>query len=113
MILLSRTLRFESHVWNLRIVFDRLMAAGLKLAPKKCNFFKTEVTFLWHAVTSRGILTDPRKIQAVSDWSVPLNVKELRSCVGLCFYYRKFMRDFATITKPLHRLTENNSNLSV
>ena len=107
--IIVKSATFESHVKNLSLVFDRLRAAGLKLAPKKYNLFKTEVTFLGHVVSSKGISTDPRKIQAVTDWPVPVNVKELRSFVGLCSYYRKFIRDFATIAEPLHRLTEKNS----
>ena len=107
--IIVKSATFESHVKNLGLVFDRLRAAGLKLAPKKCNLFKTEVTFLGHVVSSKGISTDPRKIQAVTDLPVTVNVKELRSFVGLCSYYRKFIRDFATIGKPLHRLTEKNS----
>ena len=61
---------FESHVKNLGLVFNRLRAAGLKLAPKKCNLFKTEVMFLGHVVSIKGISTDPSKIQAVTDWLV-------------------------------------------
>ena len=75
----------------------------------ECNLFKTEVTFLGHVVSSKGISTDPRKIQAMIDWPAPVNVKELRSFLGLCSYYRKFIQDFATIAKPLQRLTEKNS----
>ena len=86
-----------------------MRAAGLKLASKKCNLFKTEVTVLGHVVSCKEILKDPRKTQVMTNWPVHANVKELRIFVGLCSYYRKFIRDFATIAKPLHRLTEKNS----
>ena len=53
---------FSSHLTHLRIVFDRLRKAGLKLSPKKCYIFQPKVDFLGHVVTRQGITTDPRKI---------------------------------------------------
>ena len=89
--IIVKSTTFELHVKNLGLVFGRLRTAGLKLVPKKCNLFKTEITILGHVVSSKGISTDPRKIQAVTDWPVPANVKVLRSFEGLCSYYRKSM----------------------
>lgn len=58
---------------------DRLNMAGLKLKPKKCTFFRTEIQFLGHIVSRNGVKTDPKKVEAVSNIKVPLNVKELKS----------------------------------
>ena len=54
--------------------------------------------------------TDPEKTKAVSEWPVPKNVKEVRSFLGLCSYYRKFIFHFANIARPLHKLTEKNQS---
>ncbi|KAL5004068.1 hypothetical protein ScPMuIL_017524, partial [Solemya velum] len=97
---------FEEHISNLSEVLQRLMEANLKLSPEKCTLLQREVTFLGHVVSEHGISTDPRKTEAVRNWVVPRNVKEVRSFLGLCSYYRKHVCQFASIAKPLHQLTE-------
>ena len=67
--------------------------------------FKKEVKYLGHIVSASRIKTDPKKIQAVRDWPEPNNVTELRSFIGLCSCYRKFILGFADIAKPLQCLT--------
>ena len=74
---------FEEHIHRLRLVFNRIRAAGLKLKPTKCRFLRKEVAFLGHVVSADGIKTDPGKVEAVKTWPVPLNVKELQSFLGL------------------------------
>ena len=97
---------FGQELERLRTVFSRLRQAGLLMSPKKCSFFCREVKYLGHIVTESGVKTDPEKIKAISEWPQPKNVTELRSFLGLCTYYRKFVKDFSRIAKPLHRLTE-------
>ena len=96
---------FDEQIERLALVFDRLRNAGLKLKPKKCNFFKKRVPFLGHVVSNEGISTDPEKICVVKEWPIPKTITEVRSFLGLASYYRRFIKSFAHIAKPLHKLT--------
>jgi len=97
---------FEDMIKNLRQLYDQLLSAGLKLKSKKCFLFAKQVEFLGHLVSEDGCATDPKKIETVKNWTVPKNVSDVRSFLGLCGYYRRFIESFALIAKPLHRLTE-------
>lgn len=98
---------FEGMMENLRKVFLRLRSANLKLNPKKCSLFGREVKYLGHVVSEHGITTDPEKISAIENWPIPQNRKQLRSFLEFCSYYRKFIKDFSLIAKPLLTLTEH------
>ena len=99
---------FDEAVNRLDTVFQRLASAGLKLNPKKCNLFRKEVAYLGHVVSEDGVSTDPEKISAITQWPRPKNLTEVRSFLGTCSYYRRFIRNFSQIAKPLHLLTEKN-----
>jgi len=95
---------FESHVQRLRDVFGRLRKANLKLHPAKCCFFQRRVKFLGHVISEAGIEVQTDKVATVQDWPTPRNLTELRSFVGLCSYYRRFINKFADVAAPLHEL---------
>ena len=102
---------FEDQIQNLSMIFDRIKSANLKLNPEKCTLFKKEVKFLGHVVNEDGVSTDPDKTMVIREWSIPKNVTDVRSFLGLCSYYRKFIKNFASIARPLHKLTEKGRNL--
>ena len=74
---------FEEHLRRLRLVFDRIRTAGLKLKPTKCQFLKREVSFLGHVVSSEGIKTDPDKVETVRTWPTQVDIKELQASLVL------------------------------
>ncbi|GFX32436.1 retrovirus-related Pol polyprotein from transposon opus [Trichonephila clavipes] len=102
---------FEEHLQNIRKVLSKLRDANLKLNPSKCKFFQKEVNYLGHIISAEGVRTDPEKVSAVKNWKRPENLRELRSFLGLCTYYRKFVKGFSNIARPLHRLTESKQKL--
>ena len=102
------SLTFEQHLERLNVVFDRLRSANLKLKPSKCKLFQLKVKFLGSVVSAKGIEPDPEKLEAISDWPVPVNLTELRAFVGLASYYRRHVQGFSDIAKPLFELTKKN-----
>ena len=97
---------FSEHLCRLEQVCERIQQAGLKLKPSKCKLFQQQVTFLGHVVSKDGLATDPDKIEAVVNWPVPTNVSQLRSFLGFCSYYRRFIASFSAIASPLFNLTK-------
>ena len=95
----------NEHLNRLEVVLQRLEEAGLKIRPDKCKMLQREVHFLGHVISGEGIRTSPSKTEVVATWPVPTKVTELRSFIGLCSYYRRFIKDFAKTAKPLHALT--------
>ena len=92
------------HIERLRGLFNKLVKAGLKLKPKKCEFFKSKISRLGHIVSSKGTETDPRKVEAVKEWVVPKTVTDVRSFLRFTNYYRRFIKDYAKVAKPLNTL---------
>ena len=90
-ILFSATI--DEHLARLSVLLGRLRKANLKLKPSKCHLLKRSVEFLGYIVSGEGISTDPKKTEAVRQWPVPRNIRDVRGFVGLCSYYRKFVPD--------------------
>lgn len=99
-VVFSRT--WEEHLEKLERVFKRLREAGLTLKPSKCIYAKPEVKLLGHVVSKEGIAPDEEKLRAIRDFPEPKTIKHVQSFVGLCNYYRKFIKNFSIIARPLH-----------
>jgi len=95
-----------SHIERLEKLFCRLKTANLKLKPSKCRLMQTSVGFLGYVVSGEGISTDPMKIEAVQSWPIPRKLRDVRSFLGLCGYYRRFVPNFSEVAAPLHALTQ-------
>ena len=101
----------EEHLERLEKMFIRLREANLKVKPSKCYLLQSKVKFLGHVVSDAGVATDPEKVQAVVEWPWA-NVHEVRSFLGLCSYYRRFVHGFAEVAGPLHAMTRKNCRFS-
>ena len=102
---------FDEHIERLRLVFQRFRQANLKLKAKKCELLRNTVTFLGFKVTENGACPDPNNVAKVLQWPVPANVTEVKQFLGLCSYYRKHVKQFSIIAKPLFDLTKKDSKL--
>jgi len=100
---------FEEHLLRLEEVLQRFRKVNIKLKPSKCHFCCDQVNYLGHVVSSAGVAPDPQKVSVVNDFPVPRNVKQVHSFLGLCNYYRKFVRGFAKIAAPLNQLTRKST----
>ena len=106
---------FPSHLQSLRLVFDALRAAKMKLKPSKCEFAQPQIKYLGHIVSKEGVHVNPDTVRAVSEFPRPCDaptkaqkIKKVQSFVSLCSYYRRFIKGFSTIAKPLTRLTQKD-----
>jgi hypothetical protein len=95
----------EEHREHVRQVLEKLSAAGLHLKPEKCELYQKEVKYLGLIIGADGIKMDPEKIAAVRDWPVPRKVRDVHSCLGFANFYRRFIRGYSEIVRPLTRLT--------
>ena len=100
---------FQEHLSHLASVLDRFDKAGLKLKVSKCEFFRKQLGFLGHLVSDVGITADPKKVEVIKGMSPPTTVRGVRAFIGLCSYYRRYVRDFSKTAAPIIALTKKNA----
>ncbi|GBG63535.1 hypothetical protein CBR_g38603 [Chara braunii] len=101
----------EYHVEHIEWVLHALRAAGFKVALEKSEFFLSEISFLGYIVTVDGLKPDPRKVAAVQEAKAPVTLTQVRAFLGLASYYRRFIKGFAGIAKPLTNLLKKEEQL--
>ena len=107
-IIFSRTP--EEHLKHIEIIFQKLKIAGLKLKESKCDFFKSEIHYLGHLISDKGIQPLPEKLDTIRNMPRPRTPKEIKQFLGLTGYYRKFVPRFSEISRPLAKLTAKDTS---
>ncbi|CAC5416352.1 Transposon Ty3-G Gag-Pol polyprotein,Transposon Ty3-I Gag-Pol polyprotein,Retrovirus-related Pol polyprotein from transposon 297,Retrovirus-related Pol polyprotein from transposon 17.6 [Mytilus coruscus] len=101
---------FEEHMSRLDTVLNRILESGLKLKPEKCELLKSEVTFLGHVISDKGIRPNPDNTVKILSWPVPKTVPEVQQLLGMGSYYRRFIKDLSAMVKPLTDLTKKSKS---
>ncbi|PNX98963.1 Ty3/gypsy retrotransposon protein [Trifolium pratense] len=99
---------WSSHIQEVREVLQILRNHSLVANQKKCQFGQNTIEYLGHLITGTGVAVDPMKVESVIKWPTPKNVKGVRGFLGLTGYYRKFIKDYGKIAKPLTELTKKD-----
>lgn len=94
----------REHLDHLRVVFQKLRGAHFTVRLSKSKFACESVTYLGHIISSKGVAMDPGRIKSIQDFPTPVNIKQLRSFLGLINFDRRFLRDFSNLTIPLLKL---------
>jgi hypothetical protein len=94
----------EEHAKHLRMILEKLREGGFYAKPSKCIFGVREIEFCGHVIGDGKVRMTRNKVDAVKDWPQPTTVHQVRQFVGLCSYYRRFIRGFARLAAPLHEL---------
>ena len=97
-----------SHLEHLRLLFERLRTADLKLKDVKCNFLKSHIQYLGHIVLGEGITPLPEKLNSIQKMLPPKTPKEIKQFLGLIGYYRKLVPRFSDLARLLNALTRKD-----
>lgn len=98
----------DEHNKSLNLVMQLLREHNLQLKISKCNFYAKKFEYLGFVISESGISANPRKIETIQNFPVPKNIKEVQSFLGILNYYRRFVKNFARIAKPLTMLCKQD-----
>ena len=99
----------EEHLDHIKQVFEKLGSLHLSTKLSKCHFFTKKIQYLGHILSTKGIRPLPSKAQAIKNIHLPKTPKQIHAFLGLIGYYRKFIRNFSKIAKPLTLLTHQQA----
>ena len=91
----------DDHLFSLEKLLPRLQKYNMTLGAKKCTFFAPSVQFLGHVVDKEGIRPDPSKVKAITELKLPQTAKDMASSLGLLQYYRRFIKNYTNVEKPI------------
>src|SRR3569832_84803 len=94
----------DTHCKDLQNIFERLKAANLKLKLRKCQLVQNKINYLGHIISKEGLRVDPAKTDAIAEMPIPQNIKQLKSFLGLCSYYRRFLQNLVMSSSHLNKL---------
>jgi hypothetical protein len=98
----------ETHISNLRTVFERMRRENLVLKPGKCNFLFTEIKILGYVLNKDGVKLDESQVTAVRNLQEPRTRKQTQKILGLFSYFRKFIPDYSKVAEPMQRLLSHD-----
>lgn len=98
-----------SHLLHLEEVFQIMKNHKLFSKLSKCEFMKKQVAYLGHVISQEGVAVDPGKVEDMMAWPLPKSLKALRGFLGLSGYYRKFVRNYGAVAKPLTDLLRKDN----
>lgn len=103
----------KEHLQNLILILKRLSQFNLKIQLDKCEFLKKETEFLGHIISEDGVKPNPDKIEKILNWPIPKTDTQIKQFLGLAGYYRRFIRDFSKITKPMTKYLKKDIPLNL
>lgn len=102
----------QEHLESITKIFQRLRDTNLKIQLDKSEFLKHETEFLGHVVSNEGIKPNPQKVECVQKFPLPKTAKEIKGFLGLTGYYRKFIKDYAKIAKPITKYLKKDTKIN-
>jgi hypothetical protein len=102
----------EEHDQHLQRVCERLRDAELYAKLSKCQFYQTEIEFLGFIIGTQGIRMDPKRVETIREWEghPPKSYRDLQVLLGFCNFYRRFIRNYSSIARPLTSLLKGSQN---
>ena len=102
----------EEHDQHLQQVCERLRQSELYAKPSKCQFYQRELEFLGFIIGTTGVRMDPRRVQTIKEWEdhPPRSYRDLQVLLGFCNFYRRFIKGYSAIARPLTFLLKGSKN---